>query len=45
MDPEIRETQRLLDQIVDEDLRAEMLAAPAEFAQAREHMKVGGGAD
>ena len=36
VNPEIREAQRLLDEIVDEDLRTEMLAAPSEIAQARE---------
>src|ERR1700740_310690 len=45
VDPEIRKAQRLLDQIVDEDLRAEMLAAPAELAQSGEDLQVCGGAD
>ena len=36
VDPEVREAERLLDKIVDEDLRAEMLAAPGEIAQSGE---------
>jgi hypothetical protein len=36
VDPEVREAQWLLDKIVDEDPRAEMLAAPGEIAQPGE---------
>jgi hypothetical protein len=45
MDAEIRETQRLLDEIVDKDLRAEMLAAPGELAQPGEDCQTRRGAD
>ena len=42
---EIGETQRLLNQIVDEDLRAKMLAARGEVAQPGEHLQMRRGTD
>ena len=42
---EVREAQRFDHQVVGEDLRAEVLAAPAERAQAGEGVQVRGGAD
>ena len=45
MDAEIREAQRLLDKIVDEDLRAEMFAAPSELVQPGEDLQMRRGAD
>jgi hypothetical protein len=45
VDPEIRKAQWLLDQIVDEDLRAEMLASPGELAQPSEDLQMCRGAN
>ena len=41
----IREPQRLGHQIVGQDLRAEMLAAPRELAQRGEHLEMRRGPD
>src|SRR6476620_7878292 len=45
VDPEIREAQRLLDEVLDQDLRAEMLTAPGEIAQPGEDLQMRRGAD
>src|SRR5690349_2076594 len=40
VDSEVRETERLFDQILHEDLRAEMLATPSELAQPGEDLQM-----
>src|SRR5437868_1925310 len=45
VDPEVREAQGLLDKIVDEDLRAEMLATPGELTQSAEDLQMRRSAD
>jgi hypothetical protein len=45
VDAEIREVLRLLDKIVNKDLRAEMLAAPGDLAQPGEDLQMRRGAD
>ena len=45
VDAEIREAQWLFDQIVDEDLWAEMLATPGELAQPGKDLQMRRGAD